>query len=217
MTIVQQGVSTQSAIGMARYLVGRKVDGEWVNSWCRLRNLYKHPDACLLGAFQSPYHPDQPWIETRIPITSIEVVPDDHRILAQDWMEDSDWGETGYVTGAELKRFYLGEIGTVTFVGDQVDGEVAWMTPQQELECRVQWDGGAPEGQVRYQWEVRQGPVELIGNTTAKVCRLKFNGRPGEVANVMATVWHKWKDWLTPQSPRLMVLGQSEALQTADV
>ena len=215
MTIVQQDVSTTAPPGMARYLVGRKVDGEWGTYWCKLRNLHEHPDACLLGALPSRYQQGV-WIESRIPITSIPVVPDHTRILAQDGQTDGGFGETGYVSGAALKQFYLGEIGTVTFVGKQVDGDSCWMTPGQEMNVRAAWDGGAPGGQLLFQWEVRQGPVELIGDTTDTVCTLRFTGGPAEAAQVMVTVRHKWKDWLTPQSPRLMVLGVSDVPQTAD-
>ena len=112
MQVVQQDVSTQAPPGMARYLVGHKVDGEWVSSWCKLRNLHKHPDACLFGAIPNGYsYPPERWIDMKIPIASIPVVPDHARILAQNGLAGGGYDFTGYVTGAALKQFYLGEIG----------------------------------------------------------------------------------------------------------
>jgi len=217
MQVVQQDVSTQAPPGMARYLVGHKVDGEWVSSWCKLRNFYKHPDACLFGAIPNGYsYPPERWIDMKIPIANIELIPDHARILAQNGNQGGGFDETGYVTGSALKQFYLGEIGIVTFVGSQVDGETAWMTPGQEMNVRAVWDGGAPTGQLLFDWKVRTGPVELIGDTTDSVCTLKFNGGPGEVGQVMLTVAHKWKDWLPPATPRLTVLGVGDEPQTAD-
>lgn len=204
------GVDITSPPGMARYLVGRQVDGEWVSYWCKLRNLHKHPTACLLAQIAGT--------ETRVPVTTIERLPDDAKLLAQDGKEGGwAWGETGYISGASFKKFYLGEIGTVTFVGSQVEGETAWMTPDQEMTVRAAWDGGAPVGQLLFQWEVRSGPVELVGDTAANACTLKFTGVAGEVGQVVLTVAHKWNDSLTPQVTRLIVLGQNPAAANADV
>ena len=225
MTIVQQDILTQALPGMARYLVGRKVDGKWGTYWSCFSNLHKYPDACLLGALPNRYQQGA-WIETRIPLTSIEVVTDHMRILAQDGKEGGGYTTTGYVSGAAFKRAYLGEIGKNPTVSDAAPAEAPdgtlhdhliqdpyfWAVTNETLQFRVNWTGGAPADQLEFRWYFTSGAnyCKVVSGQDEQTVTVEFQGSGGLTALLSCDITHKWNTSLNMQRGRVYLLGVND-------
>ena len=220
MQVVQQDVSTAAAPGMARYLVGRKVDGEWMTHTCVLGNLHKYPDACLLGAMPNGYeYPADRWIETKIPITSIPVMPDHTRLLAQD-------GKEGYVSGAAFKRAYLGEIGKNPTVSDAapaeapdgtlhdhlIQGAYYWAVTNETLKFQVDWTGGAPADQLQFRWYFTTGAnyCKVVSGQHSPTVTVQFQGGGGTTALLCCDITHKWNTSLAMERGTVYLMGVND-------
>lgn len=211
-------LGTMASAGVARYLVGQNSGGVWTTMTSRLPNLHAHPDVCLLVFVDGT--------EMRVPISKTRELPDEAKIYAQDGSA-SDWnyaGDSGYISGANFKRFMWGEPGEVTYADRtpltdpntgknwhhiDEDGLTGWMMSGETIEVRVAMSGDAPSGQCDFEWRVHSGPITLEPGEWKNAAKLTFTGGAGEFATVVCNVSHRNNQDVTPQAPRLLMMGTS--------
>jgi hypothetical protein len=213
-------LGTTASAGVARYLVGRHIAGVWTTMTSRVQDLHAHPDVCLLVLIDG--------VETRVPVGITQSLPDDAKIYAQDGSTENwqTFNEVGYISGANFKRFMWGEIGEATYADRtpltdpdtgkvyhhiNEDGLTGWMMPGETIEVRLATSGNAPSGQCEFDWRVQNGPITLEPGEWKNTTKMTFTGGAGEFATVACNVSHRYNQDVTPQAPRLMLMGTATA------
>lgn len=215
-------LSTTAPPGMARYMVGQLTDGTWETKWCAFRNLHKFPDVCLLAGVAN----DGSFTTTRVPVANLERLPDDARVLAQDGVEGGAWNTTGYVSGAQFKRYYFGEIGKNPTVSDAAPAEAPdgtvhdhwiqsnyfWAVTNETLKFRVDWTGDAPVGQLKFKWYVTTGAnyCKVVSGQEQQTVTVEFQGSGGSTALLCCDITHKWNTSLNMQRGTAALMGVND-------
>ena len=218
--MMQPEVDTMAYLAASRYLVGQNIAGVWTTMTSRVKYLYENPAVCLLALIDG--------VETRVPVGITPSLPDDAKVYMQDGSSGNAgaFGEVGYISGANFKRFLWGEIGTATYVdltpltdpntGKKYshineDGLTGWITPGETIEVRTVTTGDAPTSQLQFNWRVQSGPITLEPGDWKTEAKITFTGGAGEFATVTCTVSHRYNQDLTPQAPRLLLMGTATA------
>lgn len=213
-------LGTTASAGVARYLVGQNINGVWTTMKARWKVLHAHPDVCLLVLIDGT--------EMRVPVSKTRELPDEAKVYAQDGSTENwqTFGEVGYISGANFKRFMWGEIGEVTYADRTPlkhpdtgktyphiyeDGLTGWMMPGETIEVRMVMSGDAPSGQCEFDWRVHNGPITLELGEWNNAAKVTFTGNAGEFATVVCNVRHRYNQDLAPQAPRLMLMGTATA------